>query len=154
MPSVLPAVVSLLTRSAGQTEVDQINEVAAGDQDVGRLDVPVDQPGRVRGIQSVGDLLDDRHGEVGAERLVRLLEDRAEVAALDETHVEIEPAVDLPEAVDGDHVRIVQSGSGLRLTAKPLLKRDIGGHVIRQHLERDDAVGPGVVGAVDLPMPP
>ena len=51
----------LLAGRAGQPEVDQVGEVAVGDQDVGRFDVAVDQAPFVGGVQRGGDLLDHRH---------------------------------------------------------------------------------------------
>ena len=50
-------------------------------------------------------------------------------------------------------MRVVEPGRGLRLAPEPLLKRLVLGHVGRQHLERDDAVGLGVVGPIDLAHP-
>ena len=41
---------------------------AAGDEDVRRLDVAVDDPGGVRGIQRVGDLDAERQQRVDLER--------------------------------------------------------------------------------------
>ena len=45
----------------GDAEVDHVNEVARGDQDVRRLDVAVDEVVGVRGIQGLGDLADKVH---------------------------------------------------------------------------------------------
>ncbi len=111
------------------------------------------RPVLVRGVQCVGDLLDDRDGERRAERLLGLGEHRAQIAALDQPHVQIQPAVDLTEPVDRHHVRVVDARGGLRLAAEPRLERLVDGHVVRQHLERDDPVGLGVVGLVDLTHP-
>ena len=44
---------------AGDAEVDQVSEILAGDQDVGRLDVAVHHPRGMGGIESRGDLADE-----------------------------------------------------------------------------------------------
>ena len=131
VPSVLPAVVRpCLAGGAGQPEVDQVDEVAVGDQDVGRLDVTVDQTGVVGGVQRRGHLLDHRDGEApGPSGLSVSRQHRPEVATLDEPHVQVEPAVDLAVAVDGDDVRVVDPGGGLRFATEALLEDLVLGHV-------------------------
>ena len=47
-------------------------------------------------------------------------------------------------------MRVVEPGRGLRFAAEPLLECRVLGQMVRQHLERDDAIGLGVVGPVDL----
>jgi hypothetical protein len=48
-------------------------------------------------------------------------------------------------------VRFVQAGRGVRLAAEPLLKDRVLREMRRQHLQRDNTVGSGVVGAEHLP---
>ena len=121
-----------------------------GDQDVGRFDVPVDQAGFVRGIQRGRDLLDNRYRQRRFQRLAAVAEDRAEVATLDQPHVQVEAVVDLAEIVDRHNVRFVDARRGLRLAPEAMLEGDVLGQVRWQHLERDDAVGLGVVRPVNL----
>ena len=135
---------------AGQAEVDQVGEVTVGDQDVGRFDVPVDQARFVRGIQRGRDLVDNRYGQRRIQRLAAIAEDRPEVLALDQPHVQVEAVLDLAETVDRHHMRFVDARRGLRLPPEPLLEGDVLGQMRGQHLQRDDAVGLGVVGQVDL----
>ena len=58
---------------AAEAEVTQpgvqrlLGAVGAGDEDVGGLDVAMDQPGSVGGLQSPGELLQDGHGGVRGE---------------------------------------------------------------------------------------
>jgi hypothetical protein len=128
VPSVLPRRGhTFVTGRAGQPEVDQVHEVVFGDQDVRRLDVPVDQARFVSGIQRRRDLLHHVHRKRRTGRLVTLLEDGAEVAALDQPHVQIEPAIDFAEAVDRHHMRLVEPGRGLRFTPEALLERAVVG---------------------------
>ena len=53
---------------ACDTEVDEIGVVVLVHQDVGRFDVPVDQPHVVGVVQRRRDLVDDRHGPLWLER--------------------------------------------------------------------------------------
>jgi hypothetical protein len=55
-----------------------------------------------------------------------------------------------PKTVDRHHVRLVDPGRGLRFAPKPLLEGGVVGEIGRQDLERDNAVGLGVVGTPDL----
>jgi hypothetical protein len=137
-------------RGAGDAEVDEVREVARADQDVRRFDVPVHQPDPVRGIEGRGDLLDDRDGAARLETAGGLAQDEVEVAALDEAHVDEQPAVDLPEAVDGDDVRIAQLGREMRLATEPRLEVGVRGHVGREDFDSDHPLGLRVVGAEDL----
>ena len=59
----------------------------------------------------------------GSERLLRVLQHGPEVAALDQPHVQIEPAIDFAVAVDRHHMRVVEPGRGLRFAPEPLLER-------------------------------
>jgi hypothetical protein len=54
----------------------------------------------------------------GGDRTV-VVEQPAEVAALDQPHVEEQPAVDLTEVVDRDDVRFLEAGRDLLLLAEP-----------------------------------
>jgi hypothetical protein len=55
---VLVMAVSVAAR--GDPKVDQVNEIARGDQDVGRLDVAMHQSRVVGAVECSSDLLDDR----------------------------------------------------------------------------------------------
>lgn len=87
---------------ASDAEINQISEVAVVEQDVGWLDVAVDQPDVMGGMQGFGDLVDDADRAGGFQRAVG--EHRGQVAALDQPHAHEEPAVDLAVVVDRDDV--------------------------------------------------
>ena len=55
---------------ADDTEIHQIGEVAAGDQDVLRFDIAMCHAGGVRGVQRGGDLADDGHRPRRGQRTV------------------------------------------------------------------------------------
>jgi hypothetical protein len=98
----------------------------------------------------ISDLLDHVDRERRSERLVTVLQHGPEVAALDQPHVQVEQAIDLPVAVDRHHMRVVEPGRGLRFAPEPLLEGGVLGEMEWKHLERDNPVGFGVVGPVDL----
>ena len=75
----------------------------------------------------------------------------AQIAALDQPHVDIEPTVDLTEAVDGHHVWIGEARRRPRLAAEAFLKFGVLGQMRGKQLEGDYPIGCGVVGAKDLP---
>ena len=139
-----------LTGGARQPEVDEVREISCGDQDVRRLHVAVDQTRLMCGVQRGTDLLGHRHSQRDVDRSLPLGEDVAEGAPLDEPHVEIQPTADLAVPVDWHHVGIAQAGGGLGLLVESLLEDDVLREVRRQDLERDDAIGSGVEGPVDL----
>jgi hypothetical protein len=57
--------VGLGVDGSGDAEVRQVDVVVRGEQDVGRLDVAMDEPCGVRRVEGVGDLRDDRGGSPG-----------------------------------------------------------------------------------------
>src|SRR5664280_1278310 len=91
----------------GHSEVAQIGALTwALDQDVGGLDVAVDDACGVSGIQGGGDLLDD--GKRGFGRKVAALTDQgSQVGALDVAHGQIEQTVCLARVVDRDDVWVL-----------------------------------------------
>ena len=110
-------------------------------QDVLRLDVPVDDPGRVRGGQAVGDVRDDRDRRLGGEPALAV-QAGAQVGAADEVHDQGEVVAVHDEVADGDHVRVVeaeQRGALLDEAADELL---VGREVLAQQLDGDRALGP------------
>ena len=88
--------------------------VVVGDEDVGRLDVPVDESSGVGGVERRADLADDAKG--ATERKSSFLgEQGLQVGALDARHRDIEQAVRLAGVVDRDDARMVERGGELRL---------------------------------------
>jgi hypothetical protein len=92
--------------SPGNPEIDQIRVIVLVEQDVGRLDVTVNQPDLVRSVQCRGDLFYQPDRTPGRER--PLGQHRGQVMPLDQTHVHEQPSVDLPIVVDRQNVRVVQ----------------------------------------------
>ena len=119
---------------------------AAGDEQIRRLDVAVDDPGGVRGLERVGDLDRERQQQIGLERAPgdAMLQRRP----VEELHDEERAAVLLADVVDGADVGVIQRRRGPRLAAESGQRLGIVGEVGRQELQRDEALQPRVLGFV------
>lgn len=86
-------------------------------------------------VQRLGDLGDDVHRAGGVHGAG--VEHGAGVGALDVLHRHPQPTVlGFPAGVDPDHVRMIQSGSQIRLSTKPGAKLRVGGELRGEHLQR------------------
>ena len=133
----------------GEVRVAGVVSPARGiQQDVARLDVPVDQAVRMRRLQGRGDLGDDVTGPRRGHR-PRRLDEGLHVRPLHEAHRDEQHPVGLAGLEDRDDVGMVDRGRGARFPDEPLPERLVPGQFGRQHLDRDLALQPGVVGAVD-----
>ena len=101
--------------------------VARVEQDVGRLDVPVDHAGAVGVAQGVGHLARDLERVVDRE-LALVVEPLAEGLALDVGHDVEDQAVDLVGVVQRQDVGVVQPGGDLDLAEEPG-RPDLGGQL-------------------------
>ncbi len=102
----------LLGRTLGEAEVRQVAMLAspvAIEQDVARLDVAMDEPAPVGGVERVGDLLEDGNGPSRIQRALAA-QKLLQVPARDEAHHDEQPGVLLARLVDRDHVGVVEAG--------------------------------------------
>lgn len=133
----------------GDPEVEDLDHPALGDHHVGRLDVPVDDPGVVRGPERVRDPPGPLQG-VG-ERWQAVLQRLGEAAALEQLHHQehgVAPgAFGAAEVVDGGDVGVREVPGETRLPLEP--PGVLGGFGIPD-LHRDPAAHPGVLGPPDL----
>jgi hypothetical protein len=106
---------------------------------VPRLDVAVDQAAPVRGIESVGHLARELERALGRERAL-LLEQGAQVAALDEAVREVELARRLARGVHGEDAGMVDRGGEPRLAQEALPERRVPGELRSDQLQRDRPV--------------
>ena len=97
-----------------QAEVGQIDVLVLVEEHVRRLDVPVHEPARVRGVERGRDLGADRDGALRLEAPLAL-QQRLELAPLDVAHGDVQLAVDLAGVVDRDDVGMLQRGRQLGL---------------------------------------
>jgi len=68
------------------------------EQDVGRLNVAVNQTNLMTGLQGLGDLVDDAHRPSGIQRA--LGQRAVQVAALNKPHTHRKSTVNLPVVID------------------------------------------------------
>ena len=118
------------------------------EQHVARLDVPVHQPVRMSRLQAGRDLGDDVAGAGGRLRPLGVHE-LLHVRPVHEAHRDEQHPVGLARLEDRDDVGVVHGGRGARFADEPLPERLVPGQLGRQHLDRDRALEPDVVGAVD-----
>ena len=122
VPATTPVCVRLASSDgAGQAEVGDLDALdAVLQQDVGRLDVAVDQPLRVGRGQALGDLHADaqdlRRAPSGPLRSSCSCSD----AAVDVLHDQVGQAVGLLDGVDGDDVVVADGGGGPGLAHEAL----------------------------------
>ena len=105
-----------------------------GDEDVLRLDVPVDQPTVVRRVERIADLVQDSdgasHGKLAARDQI------LEVRSADQPHREEEAALALTCLVHGDDMRMLECGLEQSLTPEALPKVGVLAQFGRDDLER------------------
>ena len=131
-----------------ETEIDQLHacDVAADEQDVARLDVPMNEAALVGVTDGHGDLLEDRDGLGGPE--VPSLEPRAEVLALEPLHREVRLLGLDPVGYVSNDVRVVERRERPRLRSEV---RDDFGRCGPRHLDGHRLARRAVDGAIDLP---
>ena len=131
----------------GQAEVGDLGRAVGGEQDVGRLEVAVDDPPVVRGLHPPRE--QDDHLHRLARRPGALAEPLGQAAPLDELQGEVrEPGV-LADLVDLDDARVLELGDRLGLGPEPreLIGRGVGPG--QDHLEGDVAVEAELAGLIN-----
>ena len=118
------------------------------EQDVRRLYVAMNEALRVRRVERVRDLRDDREPAPRLESTL-LAEQRAQVRSLDEPHHEVQLAVELARVVDRHRVRVLERHRELGLALEALSEALVEREVRRDQLQRDRAFQALVVRAVD-----
>ncbi len=120
---------------------------ALGDEDVGGLDVSMNDLFGVRGVEAFGNLDGvveqalDFHGPAGIDVL--------ESGAVEKFHGDIAIAFVLANFVDGADVGMVQPGSGARLAPETFEGLRIAAEVLGKEFERNEAAKFGVFSFVD-----
>jgi hypothetical protein len=118
------------------------------EQNVLRLDVPVDHARPSRGVERRGQVGHDmRHG--GRIEPPVADETLAQAFPLDLVHDVVEKAVGVPRGVDGDDVGVPEAGDGARLRQEAAPDRLVGGELRVHRLDGDAAVERGVGGEED-----
>ena len=148
----------------GGPEVEHLHGARHRQDDVARLDVPVDDAQRwaaagrfavVRGVEGVGDLHRDAYRDPRGEGAMGL-HDAVEGEPLDVLHHDGGPAIDLRELLYTNDVVVVQPPEQHRLVTRPLEDLVVADPVGLQDLEDDRALerALGDTRDVDLPERP
>jgi hypothetical protein len=119
--------------------------------DVGRLQVAMDDSLLVRGHERLADLA--RNGECDGDRKRSTVEPIGQRRSLDQLEDQGSDAVRFFQAVDGADVRVIECGERPRFTREARAPFGVGGEVRREDLDRDVAPELVVAGAVDLAHP-
>ena len=136
-----------MSKRLGQAEVEHLHGAVCADFDIGRLQIPVDDPLFVRRLERLGDLGRDRSASAIA---IAPLAIRPASFAVDEFHHEGPDAIRLLEPVICAMFGMIEGGEHLRLTPEPGEAFGIVGDGGQQNFDRDLAVQPRVTGLVHL----
>jgi hypothetical protein len=129
-----------------QTEVEHLGLPALGQEDVGGLDVAVQDVFAVRRVERIGDLRRHVEQRLGIER--SLDETPVERLALEQFHGQVAAAVLVVEPVDGADVGVIEARRGAGLTPEPVDRFGIFRRRRRQHLQGHHAAEHRVLRAV------
>ncbi|HHH40429.1 MAG TPA: hypothetical protein ENK56_00310 [Chloroflexi bacterium] len=122
----------------GQSEIGEQRPVALGDEDVPRLDIPMDDPMLMGVPQRVANLADDLVDGLQVERLP--FEHIPQGAGLDILHHQVGQVSLAVEVVNGEDVGVVQSGDSLGLPGETLQEARVFGEIGGENLDGDKAV--------------
>ncbi len=135
----------VLVGADGHTEVGQVGEAVAVDEDVLRLHVAVDDTVAMGRAQRAGDLGEHGRGAIGRQRPAG--EHVGEAAGVDQSHHQVRGTGLAPVVVQRDDVRVLQPGDELGLGLEPADERRIVGEPGLDHLDRHLTPDDRLVGA-------
>jgi len=128
---------------AGEAEVGELGAPILGEEDIGGLDVAVDDALAVRELQGIANLAGDGEGLLGIES--GPAQDAAEVGAVHVFHDEIEVALaGLAEVVHGDDAAMLELGEGAGFALKAGEEIAVGGEFGGEELDGDGAIEGGL----------
>ena len=135
-------------RHLRQSEIENLGVPALGDENVGGLDVAMNDALGVRGVERVGNL----NGQ--SEQHVRSPADRPAMRCFRVTPSRNSMAmkrlpVVLANLVDGADVGVIQGGGGTRFAAEAFQRLRVLRDLVGEKLERDKAAELGVLGLVN-----
>jgi hypothetical protein len=137
--------------AAGEPEVAEIGVLrvaGTGEEHVSRLYVAVQKPCLVRGLESLRKLRAETHGTLGGKTAFAA-ERVGERGALDQAHGKEERPGRFSGLVDGEHMRVVQGSSELRLTQETVAEPLLGRKIRADQLQRDPPLERELRRAVD-----
>ena len=135
----------------GETEVEDLDPVVGGEEDVVGLEIAVDDVAAVGGGEAVGD--PQAPGDGGDRGRRAVPEDPAERLALEELGHDVGLIVVDADVVDGEEVGMIEGGGGAGLTLEALAPIGAVRDLWRQHLDRHLAAELGVARPPHLTHP-
>ena len=136
----------------GQAEIQNLDPVVGRNHHVGRLQVPVDDPSFVGGLQASSNLHRVTHGLLQGQRTV--FQELRQRLAIHQLQDEKLPVVHLLEAVDGGDVGVVERCQQPRFALETGQAFRVLGIAGREDLDGDLPVQARIPGAVDLAHAP
>ena len=134
-------------RELGQPEIEDLSLPPSGDEDVGRLDVPVDDPSSVRGFKTVGHF--ERHRQDLAQPPPLRKDGLSQGLALEQFHGDEGLPLILVDVIDGTDIRVVQGRGRLGLPLEALQRAAVPRQRFGQKFQGHGALEPGVLGLVN-----
>ena len=131
-----------------QAEVQHLHDAVGSHLDIGRLQIAMDDPFLVRGLERIADLARDGQRVRGPE--ASGLNDRVERLALHQLHHERRDPLGLFEAVDLRDVGMIERREQTRFALEPREAIGAAGECARQDFDRDVAPELRVARAIDL----
>ena len=121
------------------------------DENVGWLDIAVDDAFAVGGVERVGNF----DGEVEQNFCFQRGGQRsgASASAVQKFHHDIRATVFLADIVNGANVGVIECGSGLRFTAKAFQRLRVARQFFGQEFQTDRAMQPRVLGLINHTHP-
>src|SRR5579872_1070112 len=138
---------ALSGRQLSQAEIENLGLAAFSDEDVGGLDVAMDDALGVGGIESVGDLNSYLHQRAGLQGAPQ--HQVGESAALEILHGQEGATIVLADFEYGANIGMIEGGGGAGFALKTLQSLGIARQVLGEKLERDHAAEASVFRLVD-----
>ena len=123
----------------GDAEVEDLDLSGRGQEHVARLDVAVDDPGRVRRLKGVGDRGHDP-GRLARGHRAGAVDPGRQALTLEQLHDQVGAAVVLTQVEHPGDAGVLQPGRRPCLTAKALGRPAVAGQGPAEHLDRDRPV--------------
>src|SRR6267378_7849378 len=130
-----------------EAEIKDFGVGSPGDENIGGLNVAVNDPFGVGSIQGIGDF--DANGNHGVQFHGPARDDELEGRAVEKLHSDETLAVVLADFINGANVGVVQSGSGASFAAETLESMRVTDQIVGEEFESDKAAEVGVFGLVD-----
>jgi len=132
-----------------QAEVENLGIAAWGDENIGGLDVAMNDPGVVGRSQRIGDPDSEREQRFHLQWLAG--DALFQGGALQILHDDEGAAVLFTDVINRADVRVIQGRRSLGLAPESAQGFGIAGEVIGQKLESDESLEPAVFGLIDHP---